>query len=512
MVDTHLLYRDSSTSGKKEYYSSRDLIKDLNLDILFKTMARDDMLIYEKVKRVVMIPVLSVEDIRYRQEIYQDLYQHTELLEKLYELAEKQNRELAKYKENVEKGRFHSQTKIGLILEKLTYLSQGQDGLIEISKLMTAYKDRITSEGLKSFEKRLSEEPLQEIAAKLNEIQYFIADGEIGYTVKLGGGMKMEEITINYCMRDGEARSKNKPGLLKGFLSSLKKNVMYIDDNADLKDDIGALTEAALDAVVKIFQTHLNDMVAFYDHFAEEIAFYMGVYQFMRRMGEIHIPLMLPEPLEAGSREVQFQELYELSMAIYWHKQPVGNTISMSGTVQTLITGANQGGKSTFLRSYGIAQVLMQCGMPVPAGKFSAPIYHQIFTHFSRRENEKLDSGRLQEELKSMSQMVNNVVPHSLFLLNESFASTTEKEGAQIAGALLRAFREKGVTTYMVTHLYQLASDLYEKQEPGIYFLVAERQENGTRTFHMIPGKPSHTSYGTDLFRKLLAEEQGGSP
>ena len=169
----------------------------------------------------------------------------------------------------------------------------------------------------------------------------------------------------------------------------------------------------------------------------------------------------------------------------------------------TLITGANQGGKSTFLRSYGIAQVLMQCGMPVPASKFSAPVYPQIFTHFTRSEDEQLSNGRLSEELQRMSNMVDKAVSASLFLLNESFASTTEKEGSKIAEGILRAFYEKNITTMMVTHLYQLAKKKYEEALEGSHFLVAERTENGTRTFKMLKGEPTYTSFGTDLFRVL---------
>jgi len=94
-------------------------------------------------------------------------------------------------------------------------------------------------------------------------------------------------------------------------------------------------------------------------------------------------------------------------------------------------------------------------------------------------------------------------VPNSLFLLNESFASTTEKEGAQIAEGIIDAFYEKHINTMMVTHLYLLAKKKYEEAKEGTHFLVAERTENGTRTFKMLPGEPTHTSFGTDLFKVL---------
>ena len=105
--------------------------------------------------------------------------------------------------------------------------------------------------------------------------------------------------------------------------------------------------------------------------------------------------------------------------------------------------------------------------------------------------------------MQRMSNMINKTVPNSLFLLNESFASTTEKEGSKIAEGIINAFYEKNITTMMVTHLYQLARKKYEEAKDGSHFLVAERTENGTRTFKMLPGEPTYTSFGTDLFKVL---------
>ena len=159
-----------------------------------------------------------------------------------------------------------------------------------------------------------------------------------------------------------------------------------------------------------------------------------------------------------------------------------------------VITGANQGGKSTFLRSIGIAQVMLQCGMFVPATVYSNCLYDTVLTHFTRREDEQLNSGRLDEELSRMSRMIDKVTGHSMILLNESFASTTEKEGSLIAEDI-------------VTALYEFARKEYEKDLSGAVYLTAERKETGERTFKMILHKPDHTSYGLDLYDEIIGEE-----
>lgn len=502
-MDSFLLYRDSSTEGKKSYYSQRDMIKDLNLDILFRTMAREDTLIAEKARKMIMLPLTTPEEILYRQDILTDLYTHSDVLDALYECAGRQQKALRIYKEETEKNRTRTIRKTSEILETLKYLNQGQEDLIFIRDLLKENEERLHAEGLQGLLLRLQEEPLDEIREKLQEMDFFVSGGEIGYTFQFGGGMKIDSAVINYCVNKQRPKKKRQGGLQKLYFKYVKKDTIPINNNETLQHDVDHLKEFTVQHLLKMFRPYLYQMKMFFDHFTEEIAFYMGIVNFMKRMNELSIPLVMPEPKPIGTKDTSFNNLYELSMAIYMQKEPVGNHLKLENNILTLITGANQGGKSTFLRSYGIAQVLMQCGMPVPAYSFSAPVYRQIFTHFTRREDEQLNSGRLREELQRMNGMIEAAEPNCLFLLNESFASTTEKEGSRIAEEILHAFYEKEITTIMVTHLFQLARTLYAKQLDGTAFLVAERREGGERTYRMLPGEPSYTSYGTDLFQIL---------
>jgi len=79
-MEPYLLYRDSSMDGKKNYAFTRDVVKDLNLDIIFKTMAKSDELIYEKVRRVMLVPLTTPEEILYRQEVLKDLRRQNGIL------------------------------------------------------------------------------------------------------------------------------------------------------------------------------------------------------------------------------------------------------------------------------------------------------------------------------------------------------------------------------------------------------------------------------------------------
>jgi len=501
-MEPYLLYRDSSMDGKKNYAFTRDVVKDLNLDIIFKTMAKSDELIYEKVRRVMLVPLTTPEEILYRQEVLKDLRRQNGILEDLYACAVRQNKSLKDFKAAMKSNRAKSVRKTSALFESLNYLMQGQDDLLKIRDLLLQKKDNWQSEGIQNLLLQLKEQPLESIKERLREANSLITGCEAGYTFQFGGGMKIEKAELNFLRPIGDVK---KNGLENFYLTLFKRNAILFGMDVTLQEDASHLAEETLGQIITIFQPYMQGMMQFFEHYCEEIAFYMGAVQFLKRMEELYITMMMPTPKPQGTTDTSFEQLYELSMAVYSQRKPVGNSVILSNNRMTLITGANQGGKSTFLRSYGIAQVLMQCGMPVPASKFSAPVYAQIFTHFTRSEDEQLSNGRLSEELQRMSNMINKTVPNSLFLLNESFASTTEKEGAKIAEGIIDAFYEKHITTMMVTHLYLLAKKKYDEAKEGTHFLVAERTENGTRTFKMLPGEPTYTSFGTDLFKVLEA-------
>lgn len=173
-----------------------------------------------------------------------------------------------------------------------------------------------------------------------------------------------------------------------------------------------------------------------------------------------------------------------------------------------MITGADQGGKSTFLRSVGLAQLMTQCGMFVGANSYRAAVCDGLFTHFKREEDVTMSGGKLDEELKRASEIADQVTPTSLLLFNESFAATNEREGAEIAQAIIRALLDLGAKVVFVTHSYELARSFHDRRMPNALFLRAERQPDGKRTFRQIEGEPLPTSYGADLYAQVF----GGAP
>lgn len=151
---------------------------------------------------------------------------------------------------------------------------------------------------------------------------------------------------------------------------------------------------------------------------------------------------------------------------------------------------------------------MMQCGMFVPAESYRASISDGIFTHFKREEDPAMKSGKLDEELSRLSGIVDATSPYGLVLLNESFASTNEREGSEIARQIVHGLLAMKIRVFYVTHLFDLAQGLYQTKTDTMLFLRAERLRDGARTFRLVEGEPLPTSFGQDLYHRIFEMNQ----
>ena len=115
-----------------------------------------------------------------------------------------------------------------------------------------------------------------------------------------------------------------------------------------------------------------------------------------------------------------------------------------------------------------------------------------------------MEGGKLDEELGRMSAIADQITRHSALLCNESFASTNEREGSEIARQVVLAMLRKQIRVFFVTHMYDLAHSLRAKEPDNALFLRAERQPGGRRTFRVTEGEPLPTSYGEDSYRRVF--------
>ena len=110
-----------------------------------------------------------------------------------------------------------------------------------------------------------------------------------------------------------------------------------------------------------------------------------------------------------------------------------------------------------------------------------------------------------------MSDIAGEITAGSLLLCNESFASTNEREGSQIARQIIRALTDSGIRVVLVTHLYDLAHRFHAENSRRCSS-CGPSGEDGERTFRLLEGEPLPTSYGQDLYQQVFGTAYETSP
>jgi DNA mismatch repair ATPase MutS len=267
---------------------------------------------------------------------------------------------------------------------------------------------------------------------------------------------------------------------------------------------LGDLRAQGIVHVATALTQSTDHILNFFKMLRLELGFYIGCLNLHERLAQKGEPVCIPEPLPGGDSGFRCEGLYDVCLSLRLDERTVGNDVNCDGKPLVVITGANRGGKSTFLRSVGLAHLMMQCGMFVAAEAFRTNVCSGIFTHFKREEDATMQSGKLDEELSRMSTIVDAIVPGSIVFLNESFASTNEREGSEIATQIVRALLKMGIKVFYVTHLFALANGLHSAGLHSAHFLRAERLSDGRRTFRLLEGEPLPTSYGKDLYQRIF--------
>jgi hypothetical protein len=267
---------------------------------------------------------------------------------------------------------------------------------------------------------------------------------------------------------------------------------------------LAEIRERGLNLAADALARSSDHILSFFTMLRRELGFYVGCLNLHQRLTAKKEPLCFPTPLPTGRPALACRGLYDTCLSLRVPERVVGNDVDADGAGLVVITGANEGGKSTFLRSVGLAQLMMQAGMFVCAASFTADVRRRLFTHYRREEDNQMDSGKLDEELARVSAIADQARPGSIVLFNESFAATNEREGSQIAIQVIGAFLNSGIKVLIVTHLFDLAHSLHYQHTDDAVFLRAGRQADRTRTFRLQRGEPLPTSFGEDLYQQVF--------
>ncbi len=245
---------------------------------------------------------------------------------------------------------------------------------------------------------------------------------------------------------------------------------------------------------------------AFYEkhsaHIASELLVYEGELSFYLEMARMldtvrarGIPLTYPTA--ARERVIRITEAYDISLIAKNAPLIVPNDIEFTPDAPFFyLTGANGGGKTTYLRTVGIALTLLLLGAPIPARAGYTMVPSGIFTHFPH--DERFDgSGRFVEEHRRVEAILKNADKDAVILLNETYSTTNEENAVAMTVRLAEAIWERGNFGLYITHQHALG-----KTEIPYLNVLVDTDDNNRRTFKIVRRQGRGSSFAEDILKK----------
>lgn len=494
-MKVELMSRDKLETAKIQLSQlQQSVFEDLGLSPILNEMSGDNVYLKQVVLKTWFTPMLSKSEIEYRQEAVADSFTHQSEINEIYQLVTQTVRRAREDYWTLSSGSasYRVISSARKIKNYLKYLNE----------LMRFSNRHWNSKNFQDFFNNLDNvfSPAK-MTDMNNVIDAILAENNQSYYVKLlddfSSGIKDSEYNLKKdsvtkmvdSIRDHYEKKKS------------KFSVAERDDNS-----LNAITEyenfAKSALAIKIVNT-ANEFDNFFDQLKFQTAFLLGVVNLRSRLSK-YVPITFPKV----SDKTHIQELRNVTLQLHLGDKPaVGNDLTNGYLSLLIISGANQGGKTTMLRAIGQAQIMMTSGMFVVAKKYVSALHDGIYTHFKREEDSSLKIGKLENELKRMAMIVDVVTPSSLVLMNESFSSTNEYEGSQISAQIISGLVNSHITVVAVTHQYEFLKLLNLDHNIEALFLRPERKSNGNRSYKMLVGLPTKTSFGLDIFNKFFHDK-----
>ncbi|MDF0490521.1 hypothetical protein PX554_20530 [Sphingomonas sp. H39-1-10] len=480
------------------------LIQDLGLNSLFSMMADGADDIFVAVRRELLTGVANdLEVVRYRQAMLADVLANPRTVRALHSLAT-EGIDLHRHHFLGTLSRDYPDTVLRWAIDLL------RDTLATIAKLRSLAGDataQFQAPGWLRFfsmiETDLNRDYVAQLAQQLDELR--LRDG-LTMSASLKGGNVPGEYRLHQSPVWHQTWLQRL--LRRWFPSLFREELGPFGFSLAPSDESGnrALREFANRGVAIAAEALGNaagSLKDFFEMLRAETAFYVGCLTLHEALNAADLPTCMPD-MALPAPSLDCDGLYEPLLGLHLDGKVVPSDVHARGRSLVVITGANQGGKSTLLRSIGVAQLMAQCGMYVPARRFAASLCGDVLTHYKREEDAGLVSGKFDEELARVSDIVDHFRAGALMLLNESFASTTEREGSDIADDIVESLCAGGARVVFVTHLYEYAHRAAERHDEASLFLRADRDDQGRRSFRILEGEPLRTSFGEDLYRKIF--------
>lgn len=239
--------------------------------------------------------------------------------------------------------------------------------------------------------------------------------------------------------------------------------------------------------------------------FYQEIGYYLAYVRFEDTMKEEGFAFATPQT--DGSEEMYAVGLYDLALACvnYRHGKPVvsNDMVFHEGEEFFVVTGPNQGGKTTFARSLGQLVYFAKMGLDVPATAANVPYFADILTHFSVEESIETGKGKLKEELDRLAPMMAGIFENSFVIINELFTTAANYDACIMGKRVMEHFQRQKCKGVYVTHLKELTEGDHIVSLRALVDVVEENHKiHNIRRFKIQRCEAEDTGYAGDLIEK----------
>jgi DNA mismatch repair protein MutS len=492
-----ILFEGDSDGTIKETCEAPPFFIDLNLDQIIDaiTIGKDEY----NLKPFYFTPLHDANTVHYRHGVLQDL-ENDLLFEQMTSFA-KQMRVTREYLAQAAKlhhklqqqswfldaVELYCQTAIKLARD-LSTLNLQSNGFLAFRDYLHSYiqADKFTSLSVET----------EKLKFDLSTVKYCVLINRNGFKVR------RYESEIDYSANVEETFEKFKQGAVNSYAAKFSFSQEMNSVEEKVLDFVALLYPAIFGSLDSYCTNHCNYLDEKIGRFDREIQFYLCYLDYIKQFRRAGLKFCYPI-LSDKCKAVHDYEAFDLALAFKLIREGssvVCNDFHLEGKERIfVVSGPNQGGKTTFARIFGQLHYLAILGCLVPGREAQLFLCDSLFTHFEKEENIKNLRGKLEDDLFRIHQVLQQMTSQSIVIMNESFTSTTLSDAIFLNKRVLEAIIELDSLCVCVTFIDELAS-LSEKTVSMVSTVVPDNP--ASRTYRVLRKPADGLSYAISIAEK----------